>query len=149
MSGPGLYTALVAFGVLAGAAAALLGVGGGTLIIPFLTLVAGVSQHQAEATSLLVILPTAAAATLALRRKRIGDVRLALRIGAVGAAGGVVGALAALALPGHVLRTFFALFLALVAVRLLRDGSRKGPTSSRPSRSRRAPGSSSGARTSA
>jgi uncharacterized membrane protein YfcA len=122
MSGVPLYAALVAFGFLAGATAGLLGIGGGVMIIPFLTLVAGASQHQAEATSLLVILPTAIVATIALRRKGIGDAALALRFGALGAAGGVVGALAALALPAHVLRLVFALFLAAVAVRLLRDG---------------------------
>ena len=122
MNGLALYAALVAFGFLAGAAAGLLGVGGGTLIIPFLTLVVGVSQHQAEATSLLVILPTAIVATLVLRRKGVGDTGLALRIGALGAIGGVLGALAALALPAHVLRYAFALLLAAVAVRLLRDG---------------------------
>jgi uncharacterized membrane protein YfcA len=126
MSGVALYAALVAFGFLAGAAAGLLGIGGGLMIIPFLTLIAGASQHQAEATSLLVILPTAIVATIALRRKGIGDAALALRFGTVGAAGGVVGALAALALPGHVLRIVFALFLAAVAVRLLRDGMKSG-----------------------
>jgi uncharacterized membrane protein YfcA len=122
MSGVALYVALVAFGFLAGAAAGLLGVGGGLMIIPFLTLVAGTTQHEAEATSLLVILPTAIVATLALRRKGIGDAALALRFGTLGAAGGVLGALAALALPAHALRLLFALFLAAVALRLLRDG---------------------------
>jgi uncharacterized membrane protein YfcA len=125
MSGVPLYAALVAFGFLAGATAGLLGVGGGIMIIPFLTLVAGVSQHQAEATSLLVILPTAIVATIVLRRKGIGDAALALRFGTLGAAGGVLGALAALALPAHVLRLVFALFLAAVAVRLLRDGLKR------------------------
>jgi uncharacterized membrane protein YfcA len=122
MSIVALYAGLVAFGFLAGAAAGLLGVGGGTLIIPFLTLAVGVSQHAAEATSLLVILPTAVVATIVLRRRGIGDAGLALRIGAIGAAGGVLGALAALALPAQVLRYAFALLLAVVAVRLLRDG---------------------------
>jgi uncharacterized protein len=122
MSGVALYAALVVFGSLAGAAAGLLGIGGGLMIIPFLTLVAGASQHQAEATSLLVILPTAIVATIALRRKGIGDAALALRFGTIGAVGSVIGALAALALPAHALRLLFALFLAAVAVRLLRDG---------------------------
>jgi uncharacterized membrane protein YfcA len=125
MSSIALYTGLVAFGFLAGAAAGLLGVGGGTLIIPFLTLVVGVSQHQAEATSLLVILPTAIVATIVLRRKGIGDAGLALRIGALGAIGGVLGALAALAVPAHVLRYAFALLLVAAAVRLLRDGLKR------------------------
>ena len=122
MSGVALYAALVAFGFMAGAAAGLLGIGGGLMIIPFLTLVAGTSQHQAEATSLLVIRPTAIVATIELRRKGVGDMGLALRVGALGAAGGVIGALVALALPAHALRLLFALFLAGVAMRLLRDG---------------------------
>jgi uncharacterized membrane protein YfcA len=122
VSGVPLYASLVAFGVLVGAVAGLLGIGGGLLIVPFLTFVAGASQHQAEATSLLVILPTAIVATLVLRRKGIGDAALALRFGAFGAAGGIAGALVALALPAHVLRLVFALFLAVMAVRLLRDG---------------------------
>ena len=42
MSGVVLYAALVAFGFLAGATAGLLGVGGGIMMIPFLTLVVGV-----------------------------------------------------------------------------------------------------------
>jgi uncharacterized membrane protein YfcA len=122
MSGVALYAALVAFGVLVGAVAGLLGIGGGLLMVPFLTIVAGATQHQAEATSLLVILPTAIVATVTLRRKGIGDAGLALRFGTVGAVGGIAGALVALALPAHVLRLIFALFLAVMSVRMLRDG---------------------------
>ena len=121
MSGAVLYVVLAAFGVLAGGAAGLLGVGGGTLLVPFLTLAVGMSQHEAEATSLLVVLPTAVVASVVLRRRGVGDLGVALRFGALGALGGVLGALLALALPSHVLRFVFAGFLALVAVRLVRD----------------------------
>jgi len=121
MNGVVLIVALLAFGVVTGGAAGLLGVGGGTLMVPFLTLAVGMSQHAAEATSLLVVLPTAIVASFFLQRKSVGDLKLALRIGVLGAAGGVLGALLALALPGHVLKIVFAIFLGLVAVRLLRD----------------------------
>jgi uncharacterized membrane protein YfcA len=126
MTGPTLYVALGAFGVLAGVASGLLGVGGGTLLVPFLTLAVGLSQHAAEATSLLVILPTAIAGTLALRRRGVGSAGLALRFGVVGSAGAVVGALLALALPAATLRLVFAAFVGFVGVRLLRDGLRSG-----------------------
>jgi uncharacterized membrane protein YfcA len=122
MTGVVLYGALVAFGFFTGGAAGLLGVGGGIMMVPFLTLVAGVSQHAAQATSLLVVLPTAIVATIVLQRKGIGDAALALRFGAIGAGGGIAGAVLALALPGHLLRLIFAIFLAGVAVRLVRDG---------------------------
>jgi uncharacterized membrane protein YfcA len=122
MNGVVLYTALVAFGLVTGGAAGLLGVGGGIMMVPFLTLVAGVSQHAAQATSLLVVLPTAIVASVTLHRRGVGDLALALRLGAIGAVGGIAGALLALALPGHALRIVFALFLAGVSVRLVRDG---------------------------
>lgn len=124
MSGITLYAALVAFGVLAGIASGLLGVGGGTLMVPFLTLAAGLSQHAAQATSLLVILPTAIAGTLTLRRRGVGDAGLALRFGVVGALGAVGGALLALALPASTLRIVFAVFVGLVGVKMIRDSVR-------------------------
>ncbi|HEY8646777.1 MAG TPA: sulfite exporter TauE/SafE family protein [Gaiellaceae bacterium] len=122
MSGVVLYAVLIGFGFFTGGAAGLLGVGGGIMMVPFLTLVAGISQHAAQATSLLVVLPTAIVATIVLHRKGIGDPALAIRFGAIGAVGGIIGALLALALPGHLLRVIFAGFLAVVAVRLVRDG---------------------------
>jgi uncharacterized protein len=127
MSTLALLVALVAFGALAGTLAGLLGVGGGILLVPFLVLAVGMSQHEAEATSLLVILPTALAASLALRRRDVGDLPVALALGTVGAVGAVAGALLALALPADVLRVGFALLLAIAGVRLVRDARARVP----------------------
>jgi hypothetical protein len=124
VTGVALLVALAAFGLCSGVAAGLLGVGGGTLLVPFLTLAIGLSQHSAEATSLVVVLPTAIVASLELRRRGIGDLGTSLRFGVVGALGGVAGALLALALPASTLRIVFALFLGLVGLRLVRDGVR-------------------------
>jgi uncharacterized protein len=124
VSGPTLYLALVAFGVAVGVTSGLLGVGGGTLVVPFLTLAVGLSQHAAEATSLLVILPTAVVGSLVLRRRGVGDLGLALRFGTVGAIGSVLGALLALALPASTLRLIFAVFVGLVGLRIALDGLR-------------------------
>jgi uncharacterized protein len=119
-----LLLGLAAFGLFTGAAAGLLGVGGGILMVPFLTLAIGLSQHTAEATSLVVVLPTAIVASLELRRRGVGELGTALRFGVVGALGGVAGALLALELPGSALRVVFAVFLALVGLRLVGDGVR-------------------------
>jgi uncharacterized protein len=116
-----LFVLLVGVGAVAGILAGLLGVGGGVLLVPFLVLAVGMSQHEAEATSLLVILPTAAAASVALRRRQIGDLPLGLSLGVVGAAGAVVGALLALALPADTLRVIFAVLVAVVGLRLVFD----------------------------
>ena len=90
-------------GLCTGVAAGLLGVGGGILMVPFLTLALGLSQHAAEATSLVVVLPTAVVASIVLRRHGVGDLGTALRFGLVGAIGGMLGALLALMLPGSIL----------------------------------------------
>jgi uncharacterized protein len=124
VSSAALFIALAAFGLGTGAAAGLLGVGGGILMVPFLTLAVGLSQHAAEATSLVVVLPTAIVASVALRRRGVGDLGLALRFGLVGALGGAAGALLALALPAATLRVVFAAFLTVVGLRLVHDGVR-------------------------
>jgi uncharacterized membrane protein YfcA len=122
LTGPVLYVSLAGFGISAGLASGLLGVGGGTLMVPFLTLAAGLPQQAAEATSLLVVLPTAIAGSLALRRRGVGDLAVALRFGLAGSLGGVLGALLALTLPGSALRLVFAVFVGVVGLRLARDG---------------------------
>ncbi len=122
MSSVALLLLLLAVGVASGMLAGLLGVGGGVLLVPFLVLAVGMSQHEAEATSLLVVLPTAIVASVILHRRGVGDLPAALGMGVVGALGGTVGALVALSLPGAVLRTVFAVFLGLIGLRLVRDG---------------------------
>ncbi|MDO8188467.1 TSUP family transporter [Conexibacter sp. JD483] len=114
--------ALAAFGLAVGAAAGLLGVGGGILMVPFLTLAIGIEQHAAQATSLLVVLPTAIVATITLQRRGVGDLSGALQLGALGALGSVGGGLLALALPASALRICFAVFLGGIGIRLARSG---------------------------
>jgi uncharacterized membrane protein YfcA len=119
-----LLAGLVGFGLVAGAGAGLLGIGGGTLMVPFLVLAAGLTQHEAQATSLLAILPTSIVATIVLRRRGVGDLRTSFVIGGLGIAGALAGSLLALALPEDALRIAFALFLGAIGLRMARDGYR-------------------------
>lgn len=121
-------TGAIAIGVAAGVVAGLLGVGGGVLFVPGLVIVLGLGQHEAEATSLLAIVPVALAG--ALNQDRYGNVRRAdaLTLGLLsllGAAGGVV---LANALSGRVLRDGFALLMLLVAAQLVRNALRRTDT---------------------
>ena len=87
--------------------AGFFGVGGGILFVP--TLVGlGLSQLDAEATSLLAILPTVAAGTW--RQRRYGNVRwrTALVLGLASIAGVAVGVQIATSLPEDTLRRLFA-----------------------------------------
>ena len=112
---------VVAFGALTGMLSGLLGVGGGILMVPFLVVAVGLDQQHAQATSLLVIAPTAVVASYSLRRRGVGDLPLGLRMGVVGIAGSVAGTLIALALPERILGPLFAAVMAFAGVRLLRE----------------------------
>jgi len=107
-----------AIGLLAGVLAGLFGVGGGILFVPTLTLVLGLTQLHAEATSLLAILPTAVAG--AWRQRQYGNVRwkAALVLGIAAIAGVEAGVQIAEALPEHALRRLFALLMLAVAAQL-------------------------------
>jgi uncharacterized membrane protein YfcA len=129
-----LFVVSIAFGVGVGVLSGALGVGGGFLIVPYLVLVAGVEQHTAQGTSLVVVLPTAVVATIALHFRGLAEIRLGLLIGVLGAAGSFAGSRLALALPAHTLKIIFAVLLAGVAIRMLVDGLRMGraPVSEEP-----------------
>ena len=107
-----------AVGLFAGVLAGLFGVGGGILFVPALTLVLGLTQLHAEASSLLAILPTAAAGTW--RQWRYGNVRwrAALVLGLAAIAGVEAGVQIAEALPEHALRRLFGVLMLAVAAQL-------------------------------
>ena len=115
---------VVLVGVAAGVIAGLLGVGGGTLIVPGLVVFIGLSQIEAEATSLLAIVPTALVG--AWRQDRYGNVRRAdaALIGLLSVAGGALGVAAANALPERALRLGFAALMLIVAGQLVRRSLR-------------------------
>lgn len=110
----------IAIGVAAGIVAGLLGVGGGVLFVPGLVLLLGLGQHQAEATSLLAIVPVAIVGTYT--QDRYGNVRRtdALLLGVLSVAGAGAGVALANALSGSVLRDGFAVLLVIVAAQLVR-----------------------------
>lgn len=112
------------FGVVVGVLSGVLGVGGGIFMVPFLVIVIGLTQHEAQATSLLVVLPTSIVAAWSLHKRRVVDMRLALRMGAIGTVGSILGTFLALSLPGQVLRVLFAALMVVVGARLLRDAAR-------------------------
>lgn len=111
-------TLAVTLGVAAGVMAGLFGVGGGILFVPTLVWL-GLGQVEAEATSLLAILPTVAAGTW--RQRRYGNVRWreAALVGLASVAGVQVGALVALELPEEWLRRAFGVLMLAVAAQLV------------------------------
>jgi uncharacterized protein len=109
----------IAVGLAAGVAAGLFGVGGGILFVPVLTLALGLSQINAEATSLLAIVPTVAAGTWT--QQRYGNVRW--RAAAVMGVAAVVaveaGVQIATSLPESTLQRLFGLLMIATAIQIV------------------------------
>ena len=104
-------------GLAAGVLAGLFGIGGGILFVPALVAL-GLGQLEAQATSLLAILPTVAAG--AWNQNRYGNLRLqtALILGLASIAGVEIGARIVTSLPESTLRRLFSILLFAVAAQL-------------------------------
>jgi uncharacterized membrane protein YfcA len=109
----------VLIGLVAGVVAGLLGVGGGALFVPALTLGLGLSQLDAEATSLLAIIPVALVGAVRQRSYGNVDLRTGAVLGVVAVGGAVVGVVIANVVPERGLEVAFGLFLLFVAWRLV------------------------------
>src|SRR2546421_5684034 len=122
--GPGRVILAIVMGAAGGVISGMLGVGGGILFVPALTLVLSLSQVKAEATSLLAIIPVALVG--AARQNRYGNVRLrdGAVLGALSAVGVLGGVALANALPQRALRLLFAAMMLFVATQFLRRFAR-------------------------
>lgn len=110
---------LLALTGLLAAVLAGMGLGGGVLLIPALTLFFDISQKQAQLISLITYIPMAVTALIINIRKknlRLKNIWLFLPAGAVGA---IAGALAAKWLKGDMLRLIYAVFLILFGLFML------------------------------
>jgi uncharacterized membrane protein YfcA len=110
----------ILIGVAAGVLGGLLGLGGGVLFVPGLVIFLSLTQHEAEATSLLAIVPVGLVG--AFTQDRYGNVRRAdaLLMGVLSIAGVAGGVALANALSGATLRAAFAVLILLIAAQLVR-----------------------------
>jgi hypothetical protein len=115
----------MAIGLGGGVVAGLMGIGGGILFVPALTIVLGHSQIVGEATSLVAIVPVAVVGTW--RQYSYGNVRLSegLLIGLLSVAGVALGTVVSNALSQRALEILFALLVLVVAYRLAANALRQ------------------------
>jgi uncharacterized membrane protein YfcA len=115
----------IVVGALAGVLAGLLGVGGGVLFVPALTVFLGLSQVDAEATSLLAIMPMALVG--AWRQHRYGnvDLRDGVTLGLAAIPGAVLGVAIVNVVPERVVQIAFACLMLVIAYRLVRGTPRE------------------------
>ncbi len=112
-----LYMAL---GLLAGIAGGFLGIGGGLIIVPFLVYFFGLTQHQAQGTTLALMLPPVSLlAVLKYYQHGNVDIRVAVFVSLGFFFGGLAGAYLVAPVPEQILRKIFGIFLLSFAVKMI------------------------------
>ena len=111
---------ILGLGFAAGVTAGLFGVGGGILAVLALTLILGLGQLEAQASSLLSVIPIALVG--AWRQHGYGNLRLrdGVLLGALASGGSVGGVAIANAVPERALEIAFACLVLFVAFRMVR-----------------------------
>jgi uncharacterized membrane protein YfcA len=111
---------LVIVGLLAGVLSGLVGLGGGVIIVPALVFFLGFSQHQAQGTSLgILLLPAGIFAVMNYYKKGFIDVKVVLLLFVGFLVGGYFGSKISLSVNESTLKKIFAIALVLIAGKVL------------------------------
>ena len=115
------WSIFLIIGLAGGVACGMLGIGGGAVMVPALVLLAGYSQKSAQGTALAIIVPMALVAFLSYRfNPEISmDNRTIGLLIVAGVVGALIGSGIAARVPGPILKKVFAVFLIVVAFKML------------------------------
>lgn len=100
---------------LAGSVSVLVGTGGGMILVPLLILLFHVNAHYALGASLICVIVTSSTGTVAYLREGYTNLRIAMALVSLSAAGGVIGALISGRLPAETITIIFGVFLLACA----------------------------------
>lgn len=92
------------------------GMGGGTILIFFLTFILGIEQHVAQATNLIFFIPTSIVAIIVNLKNKNIDIPVAIIISIFGVLGAILGANIAINIDVKILKKCFGFFLAIIAL---------------------------------
>ena len=110
---------IVVIGLLTSAIASLLGIGGGIILVPLLTVLFDVPPVIAKGTALAVILPMSTVGTMRNRTNSLVDFKAAFALGVTGVAMAPVGAMVSNSISAQTSNALFAALLAMVTTRML------------------------------
>jgi uncharacterized protein len=113
---------LVVIGLGAGTLGAILGVGGGIIMVPALTFL-GISPSQTASTSLVAVTATGVSSTLEYSRQKRIDFRLGLLMAGLAVPGAVIGALLSASITLEQFRLYFGIFMMMIGVYILYKNS--------------------------
>lgn len=102
---------ILAVSIIAGFIGSLLGIGGGLIIIPFLSIVFKFNMHQAAAAGLVSVIATSSGAASAFVKDRLTHLRIGMFLQLATVIGGVLGAILSGILPTKILSLIFGILL--------------------------------------
>lgn len=105
----------VVAGVVSGVIGGM-GMGGGTLLIPILTIFLNVAQRNAQGTNLIVFVPMSVVALIIHCKNKLVNFKIGIPIMLSGIVTSVLGSLVALNVSNKSLKTYFGVFLLLIGV---------------------------------
>lgn len=121
--------ALLVCGFFAGGLGALVGIGGGVVLVPALVLIFGVDIRLAVAASLVSVVATSTASGSVFVGKGLANMRLGMTLEVATTLGGISGGLLAAAIAPSALSGIFAVMMVVTAVLMLRGRDRhQAPT---------------------
>ncbi len=121
---PALFTfSVLAISYLAGLLGSLVGLGGGIIVVPALTLLFGVDIRHAIGASIVAVIATSSGSAASYVRRHMCNLRIAMLLELATATGALGGALAAGLVPPRVLYLLFGGLLAYTAAGMLRQGA--------------------------
>ncbi len=111
---------LVIIGLISGMLAGVFGVGGAIIVIPALVFILGLTQHEAQGTSLAFMIPPVGILA-AWNYWKAGQVnwKFALVLALTFVIGAYIGSTVSINIPDRLLRKFFGLLLFLVAMKMI------------------------------
>jgi len=118
-----LTLVLFVIGIVAGALGALLGLGGGFVVVPVLTLFLGVNIRLAIGTSIVTVIATSSGAAVAYVRDHMANMRIGMFLELATSTGAVTGAFLGSILVPKVLYVIFAVVLGQSAIAVARRKS--------------------------
>jgi len=111
---------LIIVGLAAGVLSGMVGVGGGIIVVPALVIFLGFSQHQAQGTSLgLLLLPVGILAVMNYYNKGYIDIKVVAIMSIAFVLGGWLGSKLSLSLPQDTVKKVFAIVLFYTAFRMM------------------------------
>ncbi len=102
-----------------------MGIGGGTILIPALTMFLNINQHAAQGVNLLFFIPTAVIALFIHKKNGNLEFKTAVPLILWGLLGAACGSFLAINLKPEILRRFFGIFLFLMGGYEIYKGFRK------------------------